>query len=155
MAQALVLMSLSYDASKRSHRGSWYWSGNAVSLIKSIDVSLFQSKTDISPVKSARWRRLWWTVFAQDRAIALGLGLPIRILAGDYKVPMLELGDFNLDQGRPAVDADPDAAGLSWDKDRMRQLSKIFLEKVKLSLCIDDFLSILRCGIPSLFGQFC
>ncbi|KAH8806107.1 fungal-specific transcription factor domain-containing protein [Xylogone sp. PMI_703] len=144
IAQALMLMSLWYAVSNGNHEDCWYWTSIAIGLIKRIDTSMFQSKTNLDQVTLGKWRRLWWTAFIMDRFIAMGMNLPTRILRADYTVPMLEFDDFNLDQGYSEANADLDISSLYWDKGRIYQLAKTFISKVKLSICIDNFLGILR-----------
>lgn len=44
------------------------------------------------------WKRIWWTLFARDRSVAVALGRPVHINADDSDVEMICEEDFIEDE---------------------------------------------------------
>jgi hypothetical protein len=131
-------MSLWYEA-PNSHKNCWYWSGLAIGLMQSTDLNKMQDSAEIK-----KWRRLWWSAFVRDRLIALGMKLPIRFRIEDYKVKMLARNDLSLGEWPPNFPQGSGNGKLSWKAERRHQLSVMYIEEVKLCVCIDRFLRLLR-----------
>jgi hypothetical protein len=107
--------------------------------MESTDLNKMQDSGEIK-----KWRRLWWSAFVRDRLIALGMKLPIRFRIEDYKVKMLERDDLSLGEWSPNFLQGSGNDKLSWKAERWHQLSVMYIEEVKLCVCIDRFLRLLR-----------
>lgn len=55
------------------------------------------------------WKRIWWTLFARDRSVAVAMGRPVGINAEDSDVEMVSEDDFTDDEDDVAAEytADP------------------------------------------------
>ena len=54
------------------------------------------------------WKRIWWTLFTRDRAVAVALGRPCGISTDDSDVEMVTEEDFLDDEGDRPAEYQPD-----------------------------------------------
>lgn len=84
--------------------------------------------------------RLWWSLYTQDRLVAMALRRPTHVNEGTCSVAMLKLEDFDFEPFHPSVLAMFHCHQLE-DISHQKCLATMFIEKVKLSQCIDRVLS--------------
>jgi hypothetical protein len=128
-------MSIWYEAPGNG-KDCWYWSGLAIGYAQRIGLGRIAQNCTKDVGEQGRWRRLWWSCFAQDRLIALGMKLPTR-LKEDDDMPVLGVDDFGL--GRPPFGIPPHD-GVSWDTPKQRLIANICIQKTKLCVCISHLL---------------
>ncbi|KAL3441998.1 hypothetical protein BJX65DRAFT_313308 [Aspergillus insuetus] len=74
--------------------GRW-WLGVAIRLAEDIGLSQATSKMGVFPGESPGLRRrIWWTLFTQDRIMSLAQGRPCLIHETFCTVPMMTVADF-------------------------------------------------------------
>jgi hypothetical protein len=141
IAQALLLMGLWWET-PGSHKDCWYWTGLAIGVIEVISIDMMCESGSIERKRLRKWRRLCWWCFVRDRIVSVGMKLPTRLSIKEYKMPMLELDDFDDD-----LSSDLQALNiseLSWSTKNMRQIYKICIEEAKLCVCMDHFVRVER-----------
>lgn len=97
LVQAVFLMSF-WWASPVDSKDTWHWLGIAISL--GLTIGMHRSTKDSGmPLKDQRlWKRIWWSLFAEDKHAAAALGRPVHIRLSDCDVEQLESSDF---EGQP------------------------------------------------------
>jgi hypothetical protein len=144
IAQALLLMGLWWET-RGSHKDCWYWTGLAIGLTEVISCDMMCESGSIERKRLRKWRRLRWWCFVRDRIVSVGMKLPTRLRIKDYKMPMLELDDFDDDLSSDLQALN--SSKLSWSTKKMRQMYKICIEEAKLCVCIDHFVSVERSAV--------
>lgn len=82
--------------------------------------------------KTKRLRvRIWWSLYARDRLIAMGLRRPTQVNEGTSNVPLLRLEDFDFEPFHPAVVELFHCRQLE-DSSHQKRLATMFIEKTKL-----------------------
>ena len=82
--------------------------------------------------KTKRLRvRLWWSLYARDRLIAMGLRRPTQVNEGTSNVPLVRLEDFDFEPYHPAVVELFHCRQLE-DSSHQKRLATMFIEKTKL-----------------------
>ena len=91
--QAVFLMSF-WWATPTDSKDAWHWLGIAISL--ALKIGMHRSKKDSGmPPKAQRlWKRLWWSLYTEDKHVAASLDRPVRLRLSDCDVEPLESTDF-------------------------------------------------------------
>jgi hypothetical protein len=121
-------------------KDTWHWMGVAISLAHTIGLHRNPANSIMPVRKQKLWKRIWWSCFMRDRLVALGMRRPTRIQDGDFDVPMLEEGDFEIETLSDENRILPVECRLVRDLDMQRQLALMCIEKAKLCICISHML---------------
>ncbi|KAL9112988.1 MAG: hypothetical protein Q9227_002853 [Pyrenula ochraceoflavens] len=151
LVQSLLLMTNWYETPD-DQKDTWHWMGVSLSVAQTIGLHRDPSHSGMPPQRQSLWKRVWWSCFMRDRLIALGMRRPTRIKHDDCDVPMLDLGDFDLnplsaDTAQMLGDCSPFT-----DAERIRELAVLCIEKAKLSLCISRVLGTQYSVLSHKFG---
>ncbi|PGH20777.1 hypothetical protein AJ80_03404 [Polytolypa hystricis UAMH7299] len=99
VVQSLVLMSWYwYGPEDATENGLFYWSRLATAIAQSCKMHRSAGLTHLTPSERRMWKRIWWTLFTRDRAVAAAYGRPVSILVEDMDVEMITEDDFADDQ---------------------------------------------------------
>lgn len=94
--QSAILIS-SWDGDAGQVRDSYYWIG--IATLHANGMGLYLDPT-IGPSDEYRQKvlkRTWWSLLIRDRLLAVALRRPVQNKAFRFDVPMLQMGDFQLD----------------------------------------------------------
>ena len=103
IVQSLFLMSFWWN-SLTDQKDTWYWLGNSISLATTLGMHRSTRHSDLSLRDQRLWKRIWWSLFTEDKHAAAALGRPAHIRMRDCDVAPLEETDFN-ELALPDVDA--------------------------------------------------
>ena len=97
IVQAVFLMSFRWDNPIKT-KDRWHWLGIAISL--AVTIGMHRSDVVSSlPLEQARlWKRVWWSLYTEDKHAAAALGRPMHTHAADCDLDLLEIADF---EGEP------------------------------------------------------
>ncbi|KAJ5856771.1 hypothetical protein N7455_007665 [Penicillium solitum] len=99
MIQTSLLLSLTDDPT--AAKDSWHWLGISLSFAQVVNFHL--DTPGYCKGDKGLPRQIWWSMFTQDRQLALGMKYPCRIRDDTYQVPILALDDFGLHCGDLAI----------------------------------------------------
>lgn len=120
------------DHENSPQKDIWDWIGVCNTQAHSIGLNRDPSTASNMDVSAKRLRtRLWWSLYARDRLIAMGLRRPTQVNEGTCNVPMLKLEDFDYEPFHPSVLAMFYCRQLE-DVSHQKRLATMFVEKVKL-----------------------
>lgn len=120
------------DHENSPQRDIWDWIGVCNTQAHSIGLNRDPSTASNMDVSAKQLRtRLWWSLYARDRLIAMGLRRPTQVNEGTCNVPMLKLEDFDYEPFHPSVLAMFYCRQLE-DVSHQKRLATMFVEKVKL-----------------------
>lgn len=91
--QAVFLMSF-WWADPSDPKDTWHWLGIAINLALSIGMHRSTKGLGMSLRQRRLWRRIWWSLFAEDKHAAAALGRPVHIRLSDCNVEPLQISDF-------------------------------------------------------------
>lgn len=96
IVQALFLMSF-WWATPMDQKDTWHWLGNAISLALTLGMHRSTRASDMSQRDQRLWKKIWWSLSAEDKHAAAALGRPVHIHLRDTDVEPLEDADFEED----------------------------------------------------------
>ncbi|KAJ9628263.1 hypothetical protein H2204_009380 [Knufia peltigerae] len=105
VVQAVFLISFWWNG-PTDQKDTWHWLGIAISLALTLGMHRSTEHSDMKPKDRSLWKRIWWSLFAEDKHAATALGRPVHIRKEDCDVELLHEGDF---EERPA--SRPDVFG--------------------------------------------
>lgn len=76
------------------HKDTWHWLGIAISLALTLGMHRSTRHSDMRPKDRSMWKRIWWSLFVEDKHAAIALGRPVHIRRADCDVEQLDLADF-------------------------------------------------------------
>ena len=94
IVQSLFLMSFWWN-SLTDQKDTWYWLGNSISLATTLGMHRSTRYSDLSLSDQRLWKRIWWSLFTEDKHAAAALGRPIHIRMQDCDVEPLKETDFD------------------------------------------------------------
>lgn len=94
VVQAVFLMSFWWNG-PADQKDTWHWLGIAISLALTLGMHRSTRHSDMKPKDRALWRRIWWSLFAEDKHAATALGRPVHIRRADCDVEPLVMADFD------------------------------------------------------------
>ncbi len=94
IVQALILMGWYWEEPGKVTKNVFYWNGLAVTIAQGCGMHRNAAESRLSQVDKRLWKRIWWTLFTRDRAVAVALGRPTHINMDDSDVEMLTDEDF-------------------------------------------------------------
>ncbi|PGH20772.1 hypothetical protein AJ80_03533 [Polytolypa hystricis UAMH7299] len=100
IVQSLFLMSFWWN-SPTDQKDTWHWLGNSISLALTMGMHRSTRHSDMSLSQQRLWKKIWWSLFAEDKHAAAALGRPVHIRLRDCDVEKLEEVDF---EEEPAPD---------------------------------------------------
>lgn len=106
IVQALFLMSF-WWATPMDEKDTWHWLGNAISLALTLGMHRSTRSSEMDVMIQRLWKRVWWSLFTEDKHAAAALGRPVHIRQSDCDVEPLEMQDFE----DPTKDAQDELAG--------------------------------------------
>jgi hypothetical protein len=122
------------NLSGKDGKDAWHWLGLAISLSYSLGLNRTIPSTNASLRRKRLERRVWWTAFVRDRALALSASGTyerlVRIKREDCDVRMLSLEDFDLDENERMDEGE--------EKIRLRKNAAQCVEKALLCWCSND-----------------
>ncbi|KAB8075396.1 fungal-specific transcription factor domain-containing protein [Aspergillus leporis] len=131
--QAVYLLSY-WWGSPMEQKDMWYWVGIASSLAQSLGLHQRKTYDGMNERITKLWRRIWWTTYIHDIAVALMLGRTPHINDAYCSVDMLREDDFEFE------DSDPINLDLFGKPSHKSQVYVVYLAKLYLrtSKCILD-----------------
>ncbi|OJJ34788.1 hypothetical protein ASPWEDRAFT_477067 [Aspergillus wentii DTO 134E9] len=95
IVQAMVLMGVYWDGPDDiTESGIFYWSRLGIALAQAQGLHRGETYTALSRSDQALRKRIWWTLYTRDRAVAAAFGRPLHINPEDCTVDPLEESDF-------------------------------------------------------------
>lgn len=76
-------------------KDTWHWLGIAISLALTIGMHRSTKDSCMSLKDQRLWKRIWWSLFTEEKHAAAALGRPIHIRLSDCDVEQLEVSDFD------------------------------------------------------------
>lgn len=122
--QALILIGWYWEKSQDDVKAAFYWNGLATTIAQGSGLHRSTRRSPLSNTDKRLWKRIWWTLFARDRSLAL-IGQLIQINTDDSDVEMVCEDDF-VDEEYPS---DPVHV-------------QFFLQYVRLCLMMSDVLQL-------------
>lgn len=119
--QALFLMSF-WWATPMDEKDTWHWLGNAISLALTIGMHRSTRCSEMDIKIQRLWKRIWWSLFTEDKHAAAALGRPVHIRQSDCDVEPLDLRDFE--------DPEQDMQHQLTDSEKVHALYVIHLSKL-------------------------
>jgi hypothetical protein len=91
VVQAIFLMSF-WWSSPTDQKDTWHWLGNAISLAVSMGMHRSTRNSLLNVRQQRLWKRIWWSLFTEDKHAAAALGRPVHIHFNDCDVePLAEI----------------------------------------------------------------
>ena len=94
IVQSLFLMSFWWNG-PTDQKDTWHWLGNAISLAVTIGMHRSARLSDMNLKDQRLWKKIWWTLFTEDKHAAAALGRPVHIHFTECDVEALEEEDFD------------------------------------------------------------
>jgi hypothetical protein len=93
IVQSLFLMSFWWN-SLTDQKDTWHWLGSSISLALTLGMHRSTRYSDLCIRDQRLWKRIWWSLFAEDKHAAAALGRPVHIRLRDCDIEPLEESDF-------------------------------------------------------------
>lgn len=93
IVQSLFLMSFWWN-SLTDQKDTWHWLGNSISLALTLGMHRSTRYSDLCIGDQRLWKRIWWSLFAEDKHAAAALGRPVHIRLRDCDIEPLDESDF-------------------------------------------------------------
>ncbi|KAK5556571.1 hypothetical protein LTR46_005083 [Exophiala xenobiotica] len=94
VVQAVFLISFWWNG-PTDQKDTWHWLGIAISLALTLGMHRSTQHSDMKPKDRSLWKRIWWSLFAEDKHAATALGRPVHIRRVDCDVEVLDRADFD------------------------------------------------------------
>lgn len=94
VVQAVFLISFWWNG-PTDQKDTWHWLGIAISLALTLGMHRSTKHSDMKPRDRCLWKKIWWSLFAEDKHAATALGRPVHIRQADCDVEPLEVADFD------------------------------------------------------------
>ncbi|KAL8707885.1 MAG: hypothetical protein Q9220_007169 [cf. Caloplaca sp. 1 TL-2023] len=98
IVQALVLMGWYWEGPEDVTKNVFYWTRVATIVAQGSGMHRSVEGSQLSRPDKRLWKRIWWTLFARDRSVAVALGRPVHINSDDSDVEMVSEDDFIEDE---------------------------------------------------------
>ncbi|KAK5001611.1 hypothetical protein LTR39_006911 [Cryomyces antarcticus] len=96
IVQSLFLMSFHWTR-PTDQKDTWHWLGATISLALTLGMHRSTRHSDMSSRDQRLWKKIWWSLFTEDKHAAAALGRPVHIRLKDCDVEPLEEADFEED----------------------------------------------------------
>ncbi|KAI1268747.1 fungal-specific transcription factor domain-containing protein [Xylariaceae sp. FL1019] len=107
IVQSLLLMGWYWEGPEDVTKNVFYWSRVAIIVAQGTGMHRSVEGSQLNKMDKRLWKRIWWTLFTRDRAVAVALGRPCNINLDDCDVEMLTEDDF-IDDEDPTSEFAPD-----------------------------------------------
>ena len=94
IVQSLVLMGWYWEGPEDVTKNVFYWSRVATVVAQGSGMHRNVEGSQLSRADKRLWKRIWWTLFARDRSVAVALGRPLHINTDDSDMEMISEDDF-------------------------------------------------------------
>lgn len=92
--QSIFLMSFWWN-SPTDQKDTWHWLGTAISLAITLGMHRSTRLSDMNIRDQRLWKRIWWSLFIEDKHAAAALGRPPHIHIKNCDVEPLHEADFD------------------------------------------------------------
>ncbi|KIX01614.1 uncharacterized protein Z518_09340 [Rhinocladiella mackenziei CBS 650.93] len=93
VVQSVFLISFWWSG-PTDQKDTWHWLGIAISLALTLGMHRSTRHSDMKQKDRCLWKKIWWSLFAEDKHAATALGRPVHIRQADCDVEPLERADF-------------------------------------------------------------
>jgi hypothetical protein len=93
IVQSLFLMSFWWN-SLTDQKDTWHWLGNSISFALTLGMHRSTRNSNLSIRDQRLWKKIWWSLFAEDKHAAAALGRPVHIRLRDCDLESLDESDF-------------------------------------------------------------
>ncbi|EWG41255.1 hypothetical protein FVEG_03397 [Fusarium verticillioides 7600] len=94
LIQSMLLMGWYWAGPDDISKNMFYWSQSAIAVAQNFGLHRNMGNSGLSISEKRLRRRIWWTLFTRDRALAVGLGQSVSINLDDCDVDMITDDDF-------------------------------------------------------------
>ncbi|KAF5564888.1 cutinase transcription factor 1 alpha [Fusarium napiforme] len=94
LVQSMLLMGWYWAGPDDISKNMFYWSQSAIAVAQNFGLHRSMENSGLSISEKRLRRRIWWTLFTRDRALAVGLGQSVSINLDDCDVDMITDDDF-------------------------------------------------------------
>ncbi|OCT51596.1 putative C6 transcription factor (Ctf1B) [Cladophialophora carrionii] len=137
LIQSFLLMTYWYGG-RETHKDRTFWIRMAVTIAQDLGLDM---KLDYCETKRQRMlKRLWWCCFMRDQFMALMMWTPPQLGARHRYLPMLELSDFELQEGSAAATNGRHEWEFLYNSTSRTHLAILCIAKAKLCVCINQIL---------------
>lgn len=121
-------------------KDTWHLIGVALSIAFKIGLHCDPGTLDISVTHRGFRKRLWWSLFIQDKLLALGTRRPIHVENDCHNVSMVAWNDFAPISSKVLGNAVLEDFGITDFAQQETALIQNFIERAKLSMVIGNVL---------------
>jgi hypothetical protein len=89
-------------------KNMFYWSQSAIAIAQNFGLHRNMDHSSLSITETRLRRRIWWTLFTRDRALAVALGHSVAINLDDCDIDMVTENDFIEHEGIGSHEYPPD-----------------------------------------------
>ncbi|PNP78675.1 hypothetical protein FNYG_08021 [Fusarium nygamai] len=108
LVQSMLLMGWYWAGPDDISKNMFYWSQSAITVAQNFGLHRNMENSGLSISEKRLRRRIWWTLFTRDRALAVGLGQSVSINLDDCDVDPISDDDFIEHDGNDIDDYPPD-----------------------------------------------
>ncbi|KAF5637624.1 cutinase transcription factor 1 alpha [Fusarium tjaetaba] len=108
LVQSMLLMGWYWAGPDDISKNMFYWSQSAIAVAQNFGLHRNMENSGLSISEKRLRRRIWWTLFTRDRALAVGLGQSVSINLDDCDVDMITDDDFIEHDGNNVDEYPPD-----------------------------------------------
>ncbi|EXL93241.1 hypothetical protein FOIG_13655 [Fusarium odoratissimum NRRL 54006] len=108
LVQSMLLMGWYWAGPDDISKNMFYWSQSAIAVAQNFGLHRSMEKSRLSISEKRLRKRIWWTLFTRDRALAVGLGQSVSINLDDCDVDMIADDDFIEHDGDDIDEYPPD-----------------------------------------------
>ncbi|KAF5580445.1 cutinase transcription factor 1 alpha [Fusarium subglutinans] len=108
LVQSMLLMGWYWAGPDDISKNMFYWSQSAITVAQNFGLHRSMESSRLSISEKRLRRRIWWTLFTRDRALAVALGQSISINLDDCDVDMITDDDFIEHDGNDIDEYPPD-----------------------------------------------
>ncbi|KAI1029392.1 hypothetical protein LB504_010677 [Fusarium proliferatum] len=94
LVQSMLLMGWYWAGPDDISKNMFYWSQSAIAVAQNLGLHRSMENSTLSISEKRLRKRIWWTLFTRDRALAVGLGQSVSINLEDCDVDMIADDDF-------------------------------------------------------------
>ncbi|KAF5674614.1 cutinase transcription factor 1 alpha [Fusarium circinatum] len=108
LVQSMLLMGWYWAGPDDISKNMFYWSQSAITVAQNFGLHRTMESSRLSISEKRLRRRIWWTLFTRDRALAVALGQSISINLDDCDIDMIAEDDFIEHDGNDIDEYPPD-----------------------------------------------
>ncbi|KAG8664828.1 Transcriptional activator of fatty acid utilization [Fusarium poae] len=108
LVQSMLLMGWYWVGPDDISKNMFYWSQSAITVAQNFGLHRSMEDSRLSISDKRLRRRIWWTLFTRDRALAVGLGQSVSINLDDCDVDLIVDDDFIEHDGNDIDEYPPD-----------------------------------------------